>query len=122
MVLEGIAAKAAIGLGSLAAVWLGPKIVGPAVRKLLAAQLVKGLDPKTADPVEKECIKSITANLIRLAEHRLPDRGNGDAKKKLVVAALQKYLPGAAADAIGALVQEVFDAADDELKQAGRDL
>jgi len=110
---------AALAGGSVLVGWLGPKVIKPMVSKYIGKAVALGLDPKSKDPRQKQLIKEFVTAGIRLAEYSIPDRGKGKAKKEMVVEMLSKIsvIPSGVASALGAIVQEVFDSMDDELKK-----
>lgn len=110
----GAAGLSVLGASALAGLVIA--VGRPRLQKLISSEIAKGLSPNVADPKEKELLADLTRAFIRYAEHKLPDRG-GDAKKAMAVQLLAKYLPGASAEAVGRVVQEVFDTLDDELKK-----
>lgn len=109
----GLAGAAALGGALLTK--LAP-LARPLLGRLIKAQLDKALAPNLADPVEKEKLNALIVAAISYAEYKIPDRGQGQAKKQLVVSTLSKVLPSVAAEVIGTLVQEAFDSLDDDLK------
>lgn len=92
-------------------------LVRPLLGKVIKSGLDKVLEPKMADPKERELLKNLLVASIAYAEYKLPDRGAGEAKKKLAASALAKFLPGVAGEVLGDLVQEAFDSLDDDLKK-----
>lgn len=110
----GIAGAAAIG-GAIA-VKIAP-LARPLLGKIIKAQLDRAMAPNLADPKEKELLKNLAVAAITYAEYKLPDRGEGKAKKALASSALTRFLPGVAGQVAADLVQEAFDSLDDDLKQ-----
>ena len=106
--------------GTLAATLLGPRIVRPLVKKYVARELAKVLNPATANAHRRELIRNFALAAVRLAEDAIPDRGQGASRKALVARMLGKALPKAQADAISELIEEAVVTMDEELKKAGQ--
>lgn len=108
-------AVAGVGSGLVATLLI--KVGRPKLQQLFAGLLLKGLAPNVNDPKEKEYLKNLAVDFIKYAEYKIPDRGTGAAKKDLAIELLSAYMPSSSVDAIGRIVQEVFDTLDDELKK-----
>lgn len=92
-------------------------LVKPLLGKVIKAQLDKVLEPDLKDPKEKELLGKLAIAAIAYAEYKLPDRGEGKAKKALAASALTRFLPGVAGEVAADLIQEAFDSLDDDLKK-----
>jgi len=78
------------------------------------------LDPKTADPKKKELMVNFVKAGILLVEYCTPDRGGLDKKGAIIKMLAQVgggAIPGPIQQALGSMVQEIFDTMDDELKK-----
>ena len=89
----------------------------PLLGKVIKAQLDRVLEPDLADPKEKLLLKNLAVSAIAYAEYKLPDRGEGKAKKALASSAITRFLPGVAGEVAAELIQEAFDSLDDDLKK-----
>lgn len=69
-----------------------------------------------ADPKEKDLLNNFILSGIALAEYKLPDRGQGSAKKDMVLGQIKHILPGIPGEVAASLVQEAFDSLDDAMK------
>ncbi len=109
----------AAGLGAVGALLLSQAVplVKPLMGKLIKAQIDKVLEPDLKDPKEKELLKNLALAAIAYAEYKIPDRGEGKAKKALASSALARFLPGVAGQVAAELIQEAFDSLDDDLKK-----
>lgn len=108
-----------LGVAGLAALaGAAVPMAAPLLRKFFKAKLSSALTPDLADPIEKEkFLKMVRANM-EYAEYKIPDRGQGKAKRDLIVKVLSKHLPGVAVEVLADLAQESFDSLDDELKKS----
>jgi hypothetical protein len=116
LVASKIGLAGASALGGVLLVKIAP-LVRPLFGKLFKSQLDRILAPDLADPKEKELLRQLALSAMAYAEHKIPDRGQGVAKKALVIAALSKFVPGVAAQVVGDLIEEAFGSLDDEMKK-----
>lgn len=110
----GVAGASAI-VGALA-VKAAP-LARPLLGRVIKSQLDKVLEPDLADPKEKLLLKNLAVSAIAYAEYKIPDRGEGRAKKAVAASALTRFLPGVAGEVAAELIQEAFDSLDDDLKK-----
>ena len=105
------AGGAAVGAG------LAIKFGKPKLQGWLEGQIASALNPNMDDPKAKELFQAWFKPFLAYAEYMIPDRGNGKTKDT-IAALLSKYVAPPIANAIGTVVQEMEDAADDVLKKA----
>ena len=105
------AGGAAVGAG------LAIKFGKPKVQRWLESQISKALNPSMDDPKARELFQAWFKPFLAYAEYMLPDRGDGKIKER-VAGLLSKYMAPTIANAIGTVVQEFQDSADDVLDKA----
>lgn len=106
-----------IGLG----LTLAGRLVPGLVSKFVGGQLVSLLNIQTKDPVESKLIHDVVLALVRLAEYKIPEKGAGEARYKLVVDRLVALVPPLKGqeEKLAALIESAVAAMDAELKKAG---
>lgn len=116
LVASKVGLAGASALGGILLAKAAP-LARPLFGKLVKSQLDRILAPDLADPKEKELLRQLVVSAMAYAEYKIPDRGQGEAKKALVIASLSKFVPGVAAQVVGDLIEEAFESLDDELKK-----
>ena len=109
-----------VGAGALALGKFGYSAVKNLVGKNVAAALKEAFDIKTADAVKKKLILDVFVAIVKLAEYCIPDRGQGQKRKEVVLAVLTRALPkpiAKHADLLSGLIEEAVATMDDELKK-----
>lgn len=94
-----------------------PKFLG----KEVAAGLKKGFESidKIEDPVERKLVEDIALAVVKWAEYKIPDAGQGKARYDLAAAKLCALLPflKGREDAISGIIEAAVVAMDGELKK-----
>lgn len=107
---------AALGVGSLAATYLGPGLVRKLVAREVGKLLVSAMDPKTEDAKKKELVRNLVIAAAKLAAYELPNRGHGPERKNAIKTRLMKLLPEKQSEVIASLLEEAIDTLDDQLE------
>ncbi len=109
----------AVLVGVLGAVAkFAPKFVGKKMGSLLGDAMEKVDDIK--DPVEKKLVQDIALAVVKWAEYKIPDRGQGRARYEAAAAKLCLMLPFLKGKdkLIADLIENAVAAMDAELKKA----
>jgi hypothetical protein len=94
-----------------------PKMAGKWLSKVLGDGM-ESMD-KIQDPVEKELVHNIAFAVVKWAEYKIPDKGQGRARFELAagkLTALLPFLKGRESD-IATIIEGAVSAMDEELKK-----
>ena len=105
MWLIGIGGTASLGLALFAIKKFGPALM----HKFLGGAIKKVMDLDEGDPKVNEARKKMVLAQMVYLELKMPDRGQGDARRKMIEATLG---PKA-----GPIIDELLSQLDDELKK-----
>ena len=106
--------------GIMAVAKFAPKFVGKKMGSLLGDAMEKVDDIK--DPVEKKLVQDIALAVVKWAEYKIPDKGQGRVRFEAAAAKLCLMLPFLKGKdkLVADLIENAVAAMDDELKKAAQ--
>lgn len=107
----------ALGVGAV--LFAAKKFLPGLVAKFVGREIGKVLNPDTQDPVEKQLIRDLAIAAVKLAEYKIPDRGQGKERYKQAASWISHLIPlfNGQEEKLAELIEGAVAAADEELKK-----